>query len=121
MDITEQKLAVIDRAIKDYSKIAKQKKVFLTTLEKKGMHAGLCIYFSGYNFELAWNKIPKTPKFKKNTSYGWIYPEYHPVYYPTYRILNVKEIGIKERLDFLLQYREILPKYLQKIPLIFQR
>lgn len=108
------KIAIIDRAIKDYSKIAKQKKVFLSTLKNRDMELGLCHYFACHDFYLAWNKIPNRPSFKKISTYGWIYPVYY--YNCTYqKKLDIKEIGIKKRLEFLLKYREALPKYLRPV------
>lgn len=102
----------IDKAIKDYFKIAKMERVSWKTLNKRHMNYGLCIYFiRNCNLGLNWDAIPNRPYYEENPLFGWICPEYcnH------LKKLDVKEIGIKERLEFLLEHREVLPKYLEPV------
>lgn len=108
----------IDKAIEDYFKIAKMKRVSWKTLNKRHMNYGLCTYFiRNCNLELNWDAIPNRPYYEQNLRFGWIYPkERGYIQYCQHWVrkpCNPKKCGFPERFNFLVENQEIIKKHLK--------
>lgn len=96
-----EKLKFIDAAIADYTEMSK-KGTTLKSLKIKNMELGLCYYFYSLGLTFHWSSIANRPKWKHNEAYGWSTPDYEY----EHKVKNKR--GIKDRLKFLIENRELI-------------